>query len=322
MAAIPSIQMPSAALSEEIMEILTLPSVMWPDGSPVTKKPCPLFPETDEVTPFKRQLAGKVNRFTLTALGWQESGVKMREEAAQSSTQLQQLLERVQPKRDFRQLTKSVSESTLSGFIPFSERVQTRSPISLSEEHAKTHAPACKRPDFSVAKDIFQKVLFITDLPEVVGGKLKDNFDKKTFTNGCAARISYVLGETGCKIPKIEGETVSGRNGEQYIYRLKTLEKFLTKAYGPPDYEWNGSTRKGSMEGKKGILIEFWSHSTPTASGHAELSENDALIFEKQNARTVFWELPDEIKADESSSPHDRPMFSDPLNDHDPFFQY
>ena len=160
----------------------------------------------------------------------------------------------------------------------------------------------CKRPEFATASEEYGKVWSISALPEVVGGALKKNFDQGTFINGCASRISYVLGQTGCKIPKIKGETVSGASGEQYIFRVKTLDKFLRTVFGPPDCEWHNGSSSGvlgskacsDLIGKKGIFIEHWSLTTLTCTGHAGLFHG--IWFGLPPANGVFWELPDNEK--------------------------
>ena len=159
-----------------------------------------------------------------------------------------------------------------------------------------------KRPSFSKAIDAFAKVQLIEQLKEVAGGKLKQNFDSGSFINACASRISYVLQQNGFKIPAIPGQTVSGQKGEQYIFRLTTLEKFMRKTFGPPDCEWRKDTVIGNsnnemctnLSGKKGILIRRWkSGPHTTCTGHAEVL-NGGVWSSYPPSDGVFWELPDD----------------------------
>jgi hypothetical protein len=160
----------------------------------------------------------------------------------------------------------------------------------------------CQRPPFSKAVAVFVKVKMIDELAEEVGGKLKQNFEGKVFINGCAARISHVLKETGCKIPVIPKQTVSGQKGDQYIYRLAALEQFLRKAYGPPECVWRDGTPVGEnaekcsdLSGRKGILIERWAPGLYTScTGHATLINGEGMERFPPLFDGNFWELPDD----------------------------
>ncbi len=159
-----------------------------------------------------------------------------------------------------------------------------------------------QRPTYSQAKRAYTEVKEIWQLKEVVGGKLKQNFDSKSFINGCASRISYVLQQAGYKIPAIPGETVSGKNGEQYIFRLTELDKFMRKTFGTPDCEWRKGEVIGNLTGekcstlmgRKGILIERWRGGPhTTCTGHAQIISGkgwDSIAPQEG----VFWELPDD----------------------------
>jgi Type VI secretion system (T6SS), amidase effector protein 4 len=176
------------------------------------------------------------------------------------------------------------------------------SSLSVTKEHTlPTPKGQCKRAIFSKAMKAYEKVQSIYDLREIAGGKLKQNFEEGGFITGCASRISYVLEETGCKIPIIPGQTVSGERGEQYIYRLTTLIPFMEKSYGAPDYEWRKDSSPeptyAEMEtyfsGKRGIIIERWDSGSHTmCTGHAYLfdGENIPIIYNQSNV--IFWELP------------------------------
>ena len=178
--------------------------------------------------------------------------------------------------------------------------------VNMEMQKTLPNAPA-QRPTYSQAKSAYAAVEELEQLKEVVGGKLKQNFDSKIFINGCASRISYVLQKAGYKIPVIPGETVSGKNEEQYIYRLSALDNFIRKIFGPPDCEW----RKGSVVGKsncekcstllgrKGILIQRWPPSPyTTCTGHAKIINGKGLDSYPP-ADGVFWELPDDGRGKE-----------------------
>lgn len=150
-----------------------------------------------------------------------------------------------------------------------------------------------ERPSFAKADEAYYQVYSLYQLKTLVGGKLKENYDGKIFKNGCAARISYVLLKAGIKIPAIPGETVSGANGEQYIYRLSTLDKFMRKTFGPPDCEWKKdsvvSEKCRDLKGRKGILISRWgAHADTTCTGHATLINGRSSTPPSDG---LFWEL-------------------------------
>lgn len=181
-------------------------------------------------------------------------------------------------------LVKGATKKTFDFFIP--------------EAHASDE-PRCERPTFSDAYTIYKEVLILDDFVERAGGRMKQNYDSRTFVNGCAGRVSLVLNETGCPVPAIPGKTVSGKNGEQYIYRLSDLKPHLRHVYGSPDCEWkNGKLTKESkpdlcanLNDKKGILLErFAMGRGATATGHAQVT--DFIFGPPTNG--VFYELPDD----------------------------
>lgn len=173
----------------------------------------------------------------------------------------------------------------------------------VNREMEKTVSNAPARPTYSQAKSAYAAVKKLKQLKEVVGGKLEQNFDSKIFINGCASRISYVLQQAGYKIPIIPGQTVSGKNEEQYIYRLSELEKFIRKIFGPPDCQWRNGSVVGksngecsSLDGRKGILIERWAPSPhTTCTGHAKII-NGKRLDSFPPVQGVFWELPHDGK--------------------------
>ena len=99
-----------------------------------------------------------------------------------------------------------------------------------------------KRPKLFQAIHAFNDVnKSVSEVGSFIGGKVDYNINTLTkaegrFENACAIRISYVLNKNGIKIPSISGQTVSGKNGNWYIYRVKTLIQYLKKIFGEPDY--------------------------------------------------------------------------------------
>ncbi len=75
------------------------------------------------------------------------------------------------------------------------------------------------------------------ELAEEIGGNVKLNMlNVPAFNLTCAIRVSHMLNTSGYKIPNITGKTISGKNGDQYIYRVTDLEAYLRATYGPPDF--------------------------------------------------------------------------------------
>jgi len=138
---------------------------------------------------------------------------------------------------------------------------------------------AAIRPKLSAAKLAFKEVYgnvgkTVSGVGTKIGGKVDYNINtvpkgQGRFENACAIRLSYVLNKTGHKIPYIAGQTVSGKNGEWYIYKVKTMIAYLKKAFGQPDHTFQNPTA-GILAKHKGILVfevDAWSDAT----GHATI---------------------------------------------------
>lgn len=109
---------------------------------------------------------------------------------------------------------------------------------------------------------------------EMIGGKVQANIElgatepTQGFTNACAIRMSYCLNYSGVAIPRGEWKTVSGSDGNLYIYRVADLLKFLKYSFGKPDKTIK-NPKVTDFDARKGILVfnVNWSD----ASGHATL---------------------------------------------------
>lgn len=130
-----------------------------------------------------------------------------------------------------------------------------------------------KRPQLAQAIHAFSNVnKSVLEVGTFIGGKIDYNINTLTkaegkFENACAIRISYVLNNTGNKIPPIAGQTVSGKNGNWYIFRVKTLIQYLKKTFGEPDHIINNPTAS-KIAKYKGIVV-FEVNQWIDASGHA-----------------------------------------------------
>lgn len=161
---------------------------------------------------------------------------------------------------------------------------------------------SAKRPKFMDAKVAFRavyedvgKTVFLGGTK--IGGKVDYSINKVPegqgrFENACAIRLSYVLNQTGFKIPYIAGQTVSGANGSWYIYKVRTMIAYLHKVFGPPEHTFTNPSAY-ALAKHKGILVvgvDGWSD----ASGHATIwngvSCSDSCYF-AQSKKAYLWML-------------------------------
>lgn len=157
-----------------------------------------------------------------------------------------------------------------------------------------------KRPKLSQAIHAFVNVnKSVSEVGTFIGGKVDYNINTLTkaegrFENACAIRMSYVLNNTGHKIPMIAGQTVSGKSGNWYIFRVKTLIQYLKKIFGDPDYIIENPTAS-KLAKYKGIVI-FEVDQWIDASGHATVWNgvncSDRCYF-TQAKRVYIWILKD-----------------------------
>lgn len=158
------------------------------------------------------------------------------------------------------------------------------------------------RPHLFSAKMSFRQVYddigkSVSAVGTKIGGKVDFNINevpigKGRFENACAIRLSYVLNNNGVKIPYITGQTVSGKDGYWYIYKVSTLIKFLRKKFGEPDVTFKNPSQI-SFSKHKGILV-FEVDSWDDATGHATIWNgsncSDKCYFPLSN-KAYLWEL-------------------------------
>lgn len=164
------------------------------------------------------------------------------------------------------------------------------------------------RPSFIAAwaasMRIYDPVDSASKVARVIGGNVAANVNnrdlKQRWLNTCAVRMSYILNESGLKIPHITGQTVSGADKHWYFFRVKNLIGFLEQRWGKAaviNYPVSGD---GALAGKKGVIlfeVTGWSD----AQGHATLFNGsscyDHCYFNEPEARyrtdrANFWSLP------------------------------
>jgi hypothetical protein len=157
-----------------------------------------------------------------------------------------------------------------------------------------------KRPTLSQAVRAFAVVnKSVSEVGTFIGGKVDYNINTITkaegrFENACAIRISYILNSTGNKIPLIAGQTISGKDGNWYIFRVKTLIQYLNKTFGAPDHIIENPTA-AKLAKNKGIVV-FEVNQWIDASGHATVWDgkncSDKCYF-LEAKRVHIWTLKD-----------------------------
>lgn len=159
-----------------------------------------------------------------------------------------------------------------------------------------------KRPKLSAAKAAFREVFddvgkTVSGVGTKIGGKVNYNINvipegKGRFENACAIRLSYVLNRTANKVPYISGQTVSGKDGNWHIFKVKTLIVYLKKIYGEPDKTIDNPTI-AKFSSYKGILV-FEVDEWVDASGHATIWDgahcSDKCYF-PISKRAYIWTL-------------------------------
>ncbi|MDO5667151.1 MAG: type VI secretion system amidase effector protein Tae4 [Alcaligenaceae bacterium] len=137
---------------------------------------------------------------------------------------------------------------------------------------------------------------------KIIGGRvafnIKDVAKEHQWRNTCAVRMSYILNQSGLKVPATMGKTSSGADGSHYFFRVKDLTVFLTTNLGRPEV-LNKNSQISTLSDKKGILL-FEVSGWGDATGHATLFDGstcyDACYFNYDEARyrsnrILFWEL-------------------------------
>lgn len=165
------------------------------------------------------------------------------------------------------------------------------------------------RPTFAsawtAALKIYDPINIGKKVAETIGGNVSLNINSDDFSarwsNTCAVRISYILNETGFKIPAIRTKTVSGGDGRKYFFRVRDVIEFLKMRWGEPDKQVQyPPAGGGELANSKGLVlfeVSGWSD----AAGHATLWDGtrcyDECYFNEPGVtyrtdRANFWSLP------------------------------
>jgi len=130
-----------------------------------------------------------------------------------------------------------------------------------------------------------------------VGGAVEVNGclpeDKGRWRNACTVRLSHMLNKAGHKIPYRKGKTVSGRDGDQYFFRLDDAEAYLKKTFGEPDLDIaDASGRFIEMPTEPGLLLIKFPGSGFT--GHATIWNGAGTVdgVNVVGSRIIYWKLP------------------------------
>lgn len=160
------------------------------------------------------------------------------------------------------------------------------------------------RPKLHAAKTAFREVFddigrSVSAVGTKIGGKVDYNINEVPvgqgrFENACAIRMLYVLNKTGHKVPLISGKTVSGKEGNWYIFRVKDLLLYLKNVFGDPDHTFNRPTALDFAK-HKGILV-FEVDAWTDATGHATIWDgtncSDKCYF-PLSKKAYIWTLKD-----------------------------
>jgi hypothetical protein len=149
----------------------------------------------------------------------------------------------------------------------------------------------------------------ITSLAKIgnkIGGAVKRNFDlgienirsspgnfpanPTGFTNGCATRMSYCLNYGGLPVAKIDGQTVTGADHKNYIFRVRQMVSFITERLGSPDITKGPEATRSDFIGRKGIIAFGVPFSD--ASGHVTLWDGQQAADEDYFDATSRHNLP------------------------------
>lgn len=140
-----------------------------------------------------------------------------------------------------------------------------------------------------------------TSVWDLVGGKVAQNGNNKTFSNSCAIRLSYALNQSGCEIPYAKGKTVSGDDGNWYFFRLADLSAFLQSQWGAPQ-TLGTDNWKSALANQTGIIayqvqwadatghLSLWNGQT-NVDGPAHDYSNPATRNNAPFTGMLFWPL-------------------------------
>ena len=142
---------------------------------------------------------------------------------------------------------------------------------------------AIVKPSFIKAWTYFAEInIPVKEVGKKIGGKVQVNIDSGDFQNACPIRMSYVLNKVGIPIPSGKKyAVVSGKDMQQYMYRVNDMIAFLEETFGKPDLTV-AAPKESDFMSKKGIII-FSGSGWSNARGHVTLwnglSCSDACHF-------------------------------------------
>ncbi|MGO2155019.1 MAG: type VI secretion system amidase effector protein Tae4 [Serratia proteamaculans] len=145
------------------------------------------------------------------------------------------------------------------------------------------------RPSFQQAWQRFNEInLDIVEVGKKIGGNVGVNIELgindplQGFTNACAIRMSYTLNYSGFKVERGSWKTVSGKDKNWYIYRVRDVINFLSYKFSKPDR---------TIKNNRGILV-FTVPGWNDASGHATLWNgticSDHCYFPKASEASIW----------------------------------
>jgi len=129
--------------------------------------------------------------------------------------------------------------------------------------------------------------------------------DKGGWKNACTVRLSHMLNKAGHEIPYIKDQTVSGRNGDQYFFRLDNVQDYIFEKFGEPDIKIDMPGQLFDLPNTPGLFIikfrgiDFTGHAT-IWNGAGTVDGVDIV-----GSETFFWELPCFIPAPRKAERND-----------------
>jgi RHS repeat-associated protein len=134
-----------------------------------------------------------------------------------------------------------------------------------------------------------------------IGGAVAKNSKKNggKFENTCSIRLCRALNKSGARIPSISGKSVTGGDGNNYIYTVKAMERYLTGQFGTPSESFlqGGGRDAAAFNGRTGIILfDFGGGNGYT--GHVDLWNGLGCVgncgsnYLTDSPRVLFWDVP------------------------------
>jgi len=156
--------------------------------------------------------------------------------------------------------------------------------------------PPATRPRTSTSKPAFKtlKSCYPQGTADEVKARIGGAVNADWIENTCAIRMSHTLNCAGIPVPaRVSGgqnQWIRGRNGDNYIFRVKQLDPEVKKFFGPGIVLTAPSGQRGvdysPISGKSGIIYFNTQGAWNDASGHFDLWDGSQMV-EKEHANSA-----------------------------------